>query len=296
VDLDLRKLRYFVAVAEELNFRRAAERLHVAQPVLSRQIRALEKELHAQLLIRDSGGTQLTEAGNQLLAEAVRLLASSEAAQRQVARAAGKTATFTVGFMPGLRVSEPVRVLGAAHPELTVEVLRTDWTDQIAVLHDGRADVGYVRMPADLTGLQSLSLFSEPRVAILPSAHRLAGKKMVSIADLADEHLLQHPEVVPEWQAIATELRDRRRPAFVDARSVEEKLERVAASRGFSVLPESTAMYFQRADLARVPITDIAPNEVRLAWMSARHDPLVFEFVELAQAGCGGVGRNYPLT
>jgi len=63
-------------------------------------------------------------------------------------------------------------------------------TDQLTVLHDGRTDLGYVRMPVDLTGLQSLSLFSEPRVAILPSAHRLAGKKMVSIADLADEHLL----------------------------------------------------------------------------------------------------------
>jgi DNA-binding transcriptional LysR family regulator len=296
VDLDLRKLRYFVAVAEELNFRRAAERLHLAQPVLSRQIRALEKELHAQLLIRDSGGTQLTEAGNQLLAEAVRLLASAEAVERRVARAAGKTATFTVGFMPGLRVSEPVRALGAAHPELTVEMLRTDWTNQITVLHDGRADVGYVRMPVDLTGLQSLVLFREPRVAILPSAHRLAGKKMISIEDLADEHLLQHPEAVPEWQNIATELREGRRPAFADARSVEEKLERVAAGRGFSVLPESTAMYFQRAGVARVPVTDIAPNEVRLAWMSARHDPLVFEFVELAQAGCSGVGSSDPLT
>jgi DNA-binding transcriptional LysR family regulator len=296
VDLDLRKLRYFVAVAEELNFRRAAERLHLAQPVLSRQIRALEKELHAQLLIRDSGGTQLTEAGNQLLAEAVRLLASAEAVERRVARAAGKTATFTVGFMPGLRVSEPVRALGAAHPELTVEMLRTDWTNQITVLHDGRADVGYVRMPVDLTGLQSLVLFREPRVAILPSAHRLAGKKMVSIEDLADEHLLQHPEAVPEWQNIATELREGRRPAFADARSVEEKLERVAAGRGFSVLPESTAMYFQRAGVARVPVTDIAPNEVRLAWMSARHDPLVFEFVELAQAGCSAVGPSDPLT
>jgi DNA-binding transcriptional LysR family regulator len=113
--------------------------------------------------------------------------------------------------MAGLTVTEPVRALGAAHPELTVEVLRTDWTNQTTVLHDGRADVGYVRMPVDLTGLQSLVLFSEPRVAMLPSAHRLAGKKMISIQDLADEHLLQHPEAVPEWQDIATELRDERR-------------------------------------------------------------------------------------
>src|SRR5271168_3873377 len=116
VDLDLRKLRYFVAVAEELNFRRAAERLHLAQPVLSRQIRALEKELHAQLFIRDSTGTQLTPAGHQLLTDATLLLANAGAARHRVARAAAGTITFTVGFMPGLTITEPVRALGAAHP------------------------------------------------------------------------------------------------------------------------------------------------------------------------------------
>jgi DNA-binding transcriptional LysR family regulator len=284
VDLDLRKLRYFVAVAEELNFRRAAERLHLAQPVLSRQIRALEKELHAQLFSRDSTGTQLTDAGRQLLTDATPLLANAEAAQRRVAHAAHGTITFTVGFMPGLTITEPVRALGAAHPDISVEVLRTDWTNQITVLHDGRADIGYVRMPVDLTGLQSSLLFTEPRVAVLPTSHRLAGKEQVSIHDLADEHLLQHPEAVPEWQTVATELRDRSPVPFVAARSVEEKLERVAADRGFSVLPESTASYYQRPDVAWMPITDIPPNEVRLAWVSARRNPLITEFVQLAES------------
>jgi DNA-binding transcriptional LysR family regulator len=284
VDLDLRKLRYFVAVAEELNFRRAAERLHLAQPVLSRQIRALEKELHTQLFTRDSTGTQLTAAGHQLLTDATLLLANAGAAQRRVARAAAGTVTFTVGFMPGLTITEPVRALGVAHPDVSVEVLRTDWTNQISVLQDGRADIGYVRMPVDLTGLQSSLLFTEPRVAVLPSSHRLADKDTVSIHDLADEHLLQHLEAVPEWQAVATELREGRRPSFVDARSVEEKLERVAAGRGFSVLPESTASYYHRPDVVWVPLTDIAPNEVRLAWVSARRTPLIAEFVQLAES------------
>jgi DNA-binding transcriptional LysR family regulator len=284
VDLDLRKLRYFVAVAEELNFRRAAQRLHLAQPVLSRQIRALEKELHARLFTRDSTGTQLTEAGRQLLADAELLLANAEAARVRVAQAAQGTVTFTVGFMPGLTVTEPVRALGAAHPDISVEVLRTDWTNQISVLHDGRADIGYVRMPVELTGLQSSLLFTEPRVAVLPASHRLAGKEKVSIHDLADEHLLQHPQAVPEWHAVATELRAGPRPSFVDARSVEEKLERVAAGRGFSVLPESTASYYQRPDVAWMPITDISPNEVRLAWVSPRRNPLIAEFVQLAES------------
>lgn len=290
MDLDLRKLRYFVAVAEELNFRRAALRLHLAQPVLSRQIRALENDLHAQLFTRDSAGTQLTAAGCQLLTDATLLLANAEAARHRVAQAAAGTVTFTVGFMPGLTITEPVRALGAAHPDISVEVLRTDWTDQITVLHDGRADIGYVRMPVDLTGLQSSLLFTEPRVAVLPTSHRLAGKEKVSIHDLADEHLLQHPEAVPEWRTVATELRDRRRPTFVDARSVEEKLERVAAGRGFSVLPQSTASYYQRPDVAWMPITDIPPNEVRLAWVSARRTPLIAEFVRLAESAVTQVG------
>jgi DNA-binding transcriptional LysR family regulator len=288
MDLDLRKLRYFVAVAEELNFRRAADRLHVAQPVLSRQIRALEKELQAQLFVRDSSGTQLTAAGVELLADASLLLAGADAARRRVALAAHAKLSFTVGFMPGLTVTEPVLALGAAHPDLTVEVLRTEWINQVTVLHDGRADIGYIRMPADLTGLQTSALFSEPRVAVVPAAHRLAGKEAVSIHDLAGEHLLQHPDAVPEWRSVGKEMRPGQRATEVArARSVEEKLEHVAAGRGFSVLPESTATYYQRSDVAWTPITDIPPNEVRLAWASSRRTPLIAEFVELAQAAIG---------
>jgi DNA-binding transcriptional LysR family regulator len=100
VDVDLRKVRYFVAVAERLHFGRAAEALHVAQPVLSRQIRALESELKAQLFVRDRRGTELTAAGRQLLADARPLLAQADALRRRVGRAARGATTFTVGFMP----------------------------------------------------------------------------------------------------------------------------------------------------------------------------------------------------
>jgi DNA-binding transcriptional LysR family regulator len=296
MDLDLRKVRYFIAVAEELNFGRAAVRLHIAQPVLSRQIRALEKDLHTQLFVRDSSGTQLTKAGVQLLADAPLLLASADAARRRVAQAARAKSTFTVGFMPGLTVTGPVLALSDAHPDLSVEVLRTDWTNQVTVLHDGRADIGYIRMPVDLTGLQTSALFSEPRVAVVPATHRLAGKESVSLADLADEHLLQHPDSVPEWGSVAKEMRNTQRTAATTrARNVEEKLEHVAAGRGFSVLPESTASYYQRPDVAWMPITDTAPNEVRLAWVSSRRTPLIAEFVVLAEADVRDAQTN-PTT
>jgi DNA-binding transcriptional LysR family regulator len=147
-DVDLRKLRYFVAVAEQLHFGRAAEALHIAQPVLSRQIRALEDELKAQLFVRDKRATELTPAGRQLLADAGPLLASADALRRRVVRAARGPGSFTIGFMPGLIVTEAVRALAGRYPQLTVNVMRTNWDDQTDVLHDGRADVSYIRHPA----------------------------------------------------------------------------------------------------------------------------------------------------
>lgn len=283
MDLDLRKLRYFVAVAEQLHFGRAAETLHIAQPALSRQIRALETELNAQLFVRDRRSTELTPAGEQLLAEAGPLLASAAAARRRVGRTARGADTFTVGFMPGLIVTRPVRALSAAHPDLTVDVVRTGWDDQVEVIRDGRADVSFVRLPVDQTGLKVLPLFSEPRVAVLPIDHRLAGKESLAVSDLAEEHLLQDPDAVPEWRDIAQEMRapgGRRPPPTM--RTVEEKLEHVAAGHGIVVLPESTATFYRRPDVTHATISDIGPNHVSLVWDTSRRSRLIHEFAELA--------------
>jgi DNA-binding transcriptional LysR family regulator len=104
-------------------------------------------------------------------------------------------------------------------------------------------------------------LFIEPQVAVIPVAHRLAGRDRVSVHELVGERLLQHPNAVPEWAALHST------PLVVarQARSVEEKLEWVAAGDGFSVVPQSVAMYYQRADITWMVLTDVAPNEVRLA-------------------------------
>src|ERR1700742_3674817 len=115
-DVDLRKLRYFVAVAERLHFGRAAEALHIAQPVLSRQIKALEDELKAQLFVRDKRATELTPAGRQLLADAGPLLAGADALRRRVARAACGPGSFTVALMPGLILTRAFRALTPRPP------------------------------------------------------------------------------------------------------------------------------------------------------------------------------------
>jgi DNA-binding transcriptional LysR family regulator len=290
VDVDLRKLRYFVAVAEHLHFGRAAEQLHIAQPVLSRQIRALEAELHAELFARDQRGTRLTPAGEQLRADAGPLLAEAAAAQRRVAQVARGARSFTIGFMPGLIVNAEVRALQAAHPDLDVDVVRTGWDDQAEVILDGRVDVGYVRLPVDQRGLALAPLFGEPRVVVVAAEHRLAGKEQVSIGDLADEHLLQDPDAVPEWRDIATELREGTRTAAPSARTVEEKLEHVAAGRGIAVLPLSTATFYTRPDVTHSLISDIGLNQVSLAWDATRRSSLIREFTHIALNARGNDG------
>jgi DNA-binding transcriptional LysR family regulator len=251
--------------------------------------------------VRTKRATELTPAGEQLLADARPLLASAEALRRRVGRAARGAHTFTIGFMPGLIVTPAVRALREARPDVTIEVFRTTWDDQTDVIHDGRADVSYVRLPIDQRGLQLCPLMSEPRVAVLPVSHRLADKEMVSVADLAGEHLLQNPDAVPEWRDIATELRSpaeppsatrppsaaepssaaERRPGPV-FRSVEEKLEHVAAGDGIVILPLSTASFYTRPDVTHVAVPEIGPNQVGLAWDSSRRSRLIRQFVAIA--------------
>jgi DNA-binding transcriptional LysR family regulator len=290
-DVDLRKLRYFVAVAEQLHFGRAAEALRIAQPVLSRQIRALEDELKAQLFVRDKRATELTPAGQQLLADAGPLLASADALRRRVVPAARGPGSFTIGFMPGLIVTEAVRALAGRHPQLIVNVLRTGWDDQTDVIRDGRADVSYIRLPADQSGLQVQALLAEPRVAVLPVGHRLAGKDTISIADLADEHLLQDPGAVPEWRDIAIEMRTRRPRDAPVFRTVEEKLEHVAAGHGIVLLPLSTAVFYTRPGVAYSHVSDIPPNQVCLAWDATRRGRLIQDFAAIA-ADCPPVASR----
>ncbi|MGI5130159.1 LysR family transcriptional regulator [Pseudonocardia sp. CA-107938] len=278
MDLDLRKLRYFVAVAQELHFGRAAARLHIAQPVLSRQIRAFEDELRTQLLDRSRRATALTPAGRRLLAEAPALLAAAD----ELTRSVRGTAQLRVGFMPGITVTAEVRALRERRPDVDVVLVRTTWADQVESLHDGSVDIGYVRLPIDRSGLVLRPLFTEPRLVAMAAEHRLAAKESLAIADLADEHLLQEPDSVPEWRDVATELctgRARPVPAFT---SVEEKLEHVAAGAGIIVIPRSATAYYTRPDIVAVPVPELDPHQVCLAWPRGRHDALLAEFVDLA--------------
>ncbi|WP_181785696.1 LysR family transcriptional regulator [Streptomyces phytophilus] len=277
MDLDLRKLRYFVAVADRLHFGRAADELHIAQPVLSRQIRALEQDLGASLFTRDRHGVALTDAGRQLLAEAGPLLASAHAVRRRVSAAARGSQRLVVGFRAGVAVIPAARAFEARHPDVVVDVRRIEWDDQAPMLLDGRVDVGYVRLPIDEAGLRVTPLYTEPRVAVLPTGHRLAGKEEVTEAELAGEPLVWHAD--PSTQPT-------RRPhpnAGYLVRGVDETLEHVAAGRGISFLARSATVFYSHPDVIYVPIPDLAPDQVCLAVAASRTSPVVDDFVTAAQ-------------
>ncbi|MEX1657593.1 LysR substrate-binding domain-containing protein [Streptomyces pseudovenezuelae] len=265
MDLDLRKVRYFVAVAELLHFGRAAERLHIAQPVLSRQIRALEKDLGAELFRRDSHGVTLTPAGRQLLDDARHLLTVADGTRRRVHRAAHGPHRLVVGFRAGIVLSHALRAFCATRPDVAVEARRVEWDDQEDLILDGTVDLAYVRLPVRERGLELLPLFTESRVAMLPADHRLAGKQELLLADLADEPRLRYADPGPD---------------DVPIRTIEEKFERVVAGQGITLVPESVARQYSRPDITYVPVQDAEPDQVLLAWAVNQRSSLVEAFVE----------------
>jgi DNA-binding transcriptional LysR family regulator len=278
MDLDLRKLRYFLAVADRLHFGRAAEELHIAQPALSRQIRALEQDLGASLFTRNHHGVVLTDAGRQLVADSGPLLASADAVRRRVTVAAHGRRRLAVGFRTGIPVIPAAQAFEGRHPDVVLDVQRIEWDDQASMLLDGRIDVGYVRLPMDETGLRVIPLYTEPLMVALPAGHRLAGKEEVTEADLAGEPLVWHadPSTHPT-----------RRPhpdSGLRVRGVEEKLEHVAAGRGISFVARSEKLFYSRPDISYVPIPELAPDQVCLAMAASRSSLLAEDFFTAAQA------------
>lgn len=158
-------------------------------------------------------------------------------------------------------------------------------------MHDGRVDVSYVRLPVDESGLSTVHILDEPRVAMLPADHALARRDSLRLVELADEHLVQDPAAVPEWAATGREVYAHAHthapghalPKRSLSPSVEEKLELVAMGRGIAIFPLSTAQFYRRPDVAFVAVDDIEPSRVSLAWEAGRRSALVDQFVELAR-------------
>jgi DNA-binding transcriptional LysR family regulator len=279
--LDLRKLRYFVAVAEELHFGRAAERLYIAQPVLSRQIRKLEQELGVDLLVRTSRSVALTPAGLQLMEEAKSLLASAEVTQRRIGNVATGQAGLTIGFFVGDEFTAARKAFSSRHPDVAIKLHRTYWGDQTDLVREGRVDAAFVHLPIDDRDLELVPVRSEPRVAVLPAGHPAAGKQEISISEVADEAVIIQRGATAAWQAFHNvdprpDGRSPRSGPAVD--NLEEKLAHVAAGRAISFVPACVAAAVVQPGVVYVPVNDIPPIQICLAWLATHPSPLVTSF------------------
>lgn len=291
--VEMRHLRYFVAVAEELNFNRAAERLGMAQPPLSQQIKQLESELQIILFNRTSRGVDLTPGGKAFLAQARLLLARTEIAVTEARRVAreeheelrlGAVYSALFSFAPRL-----MRRLGERFPEMFVHLSEMTISDQMAALRDGAIDAGLVRMPVSAPYLATRILLEEPLIAILPMGHALLDQTAVSLEELAREPLIVSgygPE--PSFrQQVLWLFRERGIPVTV-SRQVPDMHTLIAAvgmGLGVSLVPGSIERT-QFADVAYRPLLDDIPTvALALAWNRDLHSPIVEKLIDVAAEG-----------
>jgi DNA-binding transcriptional LysR family regulator len=191
--VELRHVRYFIAVAEHLNFRKAAEQLHIAQPPLSRQIRQLEEDLGVTLLVRDKRSVQLTKAGHTFLDQARKLVVQAGHATEAARHAQkGESGIVRIGLASGLGgpVSKAVFEHRRRVPAIEIECKDIFSNFQNEALQKGEIDVGFLRPPVDQMNLECELLFEEEFVVVVPKTHRLARRKFVRLKDVADETLI----------------------------------------------------------------------------------------------------------
>jgi DNA-binding transcriptional LysR family regulator len=290
--MDPRKLRYFLAVAEELHFGRAARRLNISQPPLSMQIRALEDELGALLFTRDRRNVALTEAGRVLLVEARNVLLQIDRARNAVQRAArGEVGSLAIGFITPVEYN----VLPALLEEfrrscpgisLTLREVMTD--QQFAELESGMLDVGLLTAPVDQPALWCHPVWRERMIVAIPAVHKLARSTApISVRRLASEQFVMFP------RSIAPALFDDviqfcRRGGFSltitqEVAQSQTIISLVSAGLGLAIVPESM-QGLRRAGVTYRSFREESPSmETVVAYKKDRISPLVENFVKLAR-------------
>ncbi|MDV9199056.1 LysR substrate-binding domain-containing protein [Streptomyces sp. Wh19] len=279
--MELRILRYFVAVAEELHFGRAATRLHMSQPPLSRAIKQLEADIGALLFARSPTGVTLTPVGTVLLDEARALLDHADRVRVRVSEAAG-AATITVGIL-GDGTDPGMSGLAAAyrrnHPGIDIRIRDTDLTDPTCGLRAGLVDVALTRAPFDETALTVRALRTDPVGVVLRTDDPLARHDRLRLAELSDRRWFQFPQGTdPIWRSYWNGGRPREGPMV---RTVQECQQAVLWNGTVGLAPFGHDL---PTELAVVPLIDMAPSRVVAAWNEGDTNPLIRSFVEIATA------------
>jgi DNA-binding transcriptional LysR family regulator len=288
--MELRHLRYFVAVAENLHFRRAAERLSIAQPALSQQIQQLERELGVQLLDRTRRRVALTEAGVVFLDRARATLAEATAAV-QLAQMAGRgeMGHLAVGVVTSALYGafpDIVRVFGERYRQVHLTLHELPANEQTLALRAGRIHVSFLRPPIDETDLTVRIIAREPWMVALPTSHALARKARVSLAALAGEpFLLFSRELAPGLydQLIAMCQGAGFSPRIVQEAQMHTVVNLVAAGIGVSLVP-ATLENLSRRGLVYKKLSGAAPKlDLAVAWRRDDRSPLLGSFLSVVR-------------
>ncbi|MFI7294385.1 LysR family transcriptional regulator [Streptomyces sp. NPDC050121] len=282
--MESRPLRYFVAVAEELNFTRAAERLGISAPPLSRAIRGLETELGAALFERTTHSVALTPAGEVLLTEARFALEALEAAGRRARRAAGGGPKLVLAVKADgdAGLLEALCARYAQEPSaLPVTVRLSGWQEQPRLLRLGEADAALIYEPFDRTGLDSERLTTEPYVAALAADHPLAARDRVTLADLG----LRPGELHRYLDEIRSQGRD-----------LAQLITLVGLGRVVPLLPASVVVRYPRPNVVYRPVPDAPPAALAIVWPQQSRSTATAALVRAAVSVAEGAGEDAAVT
>jgi DNA-binding transcriptional LysR family regulator len=299
--VELRHLRYFVAVAEERHFGRAAERLHIAQPPLSQQIRRFEAELGEPLFYRTTRSVELAPAGEALLERAPAILAAFDAAVEDARRAArGEYGRLAIGFTGSSTYAMLPSLAAAMRDELPGVVLDLQGElltpAQVARLLDGTLDLGLLRPPVHERELATEVLHSEPLLAVLPEAHPLADAEAVPLERLEGEPFVTYPShfrsVVHDAVEDACEAHGFRPVAAHEVAETATLVSFVAAGLGVSLVPASVRNMTVEGAVYRPLLDDATRVELAAAWRRADDRPVLARALDVIRRGLAGHDRT----
>jgi DNA-binding transcriptional LysR family regulator len=293
--MELRQLRYFVAVAEELSFRRAAVKVHISQPPLSRQIVMLEKELGVRLLERSKHHVSLTPTGVIFLEHARTVIAAAETAVVAAERAArGEIGRLRIGFIGSAIFSCLPGVLGAyakQHPGVELALQPLTIAEQVEALHAGRIDIGFIRQPVLSEGIATVSLLREPFMLALPARHALSKRQFVPVRELANERfvIFRREEGLGAYNEIVSICQE----AGFTPRIAQETgpmttvIGLVGSGIGIAIVPATTQRIHIDEVIYRPLSGTSAMAEFALAFRAEDPSPVLAQFVAIAAQTMG---------